>query len=183
MQITDAALRLITARHDLENLRLQARLYAFGAENSAALGFVDDVHIRLSASEALLEHFSTPHEEFDRVSWLQYAGTCALNLKQYAIAAPQLECALDDLPVQWSLRFISTALPLAKALTYTRQRDEAIAVARKTLQTITSVQARVLTQKFVNYIQEDLLNIFVKDKVCREFVVEAQQQLSLPNFA
>ncbi len=102
LQATDAALRLISQQGDTESIRLRARLLAFGAETAAILGDVKEVHARLNVSESLLEQLPPLHEEFDRVSWLQWAGMCALHLGQHELAITRLQQALEELPAQWT---------------------------------------------------------------------------------
>jgi tetratricopeptide (TPR) repeat protein len=179
LQVIDAALRLVSDQNDIESVRLRARLLAFSAEIAALLNDEEEVQRRLSASEALLEHLPGYHEEFDRVSWLQQAGTCALSLRQYEVAVTRLRQALDALPAQWTLRSVSTVIPLASALTRLHELDEALVIARKTLPIVKSLQSPALTQGFTHYLHTELLNSFPNDRRCQAFVVEAQQQLAL----
>ncbi len=133
----------------------------------------------MHASEVLLERLARPHQEFDRASWLQQAGTCALSLGQYILAEEQLQRALDELPTEWTLRYTLTSLSLAKALTHIKEPEKAIEVARKVLPIIKATQTKVLTQKLMNYLQEDLIVSFPNDKNCRAFIAEVRQQLTL----
>jgi tetratricopeptide (TPR) repeat protein len=175
----DAALRLVSSQQDTESIRLRARLLAFSAENAALLGQSGEVQRRLDASEDLLEYLSGAHEEFDRTSWLQQAGTCALSLKQYDLAVERLQQALDKLPTHWTLRSVSTAIPLASALTRQKERHRALALAEQTLPLIQVSQSPTLVQEFLSYLHEDLLACFPTDSRCHTFVAQAQQQLAL----
>lgn len=177
LEIVNAALRLISEKTDTESIRLQARLLAFSAENAALLGKKTEVEARLASSEALLEQLPGHHEEFDRTHWLQQAGVCALYLKQYGTAATRLQQAFDDLPSAWTLRSISTAIPLARALTLLKEPQQALAVAKKVLPIIQAVRASRLTKEFTNYLQTELLVSFPNDNDCCLFVAEAQRQL------
>jgi len=179
LQIADAAIRLITPQIDTESIRLQARLLAFGAENAALLGDARGAESRLAASERLLEHLPAPHEEFDRASWLQQAGICALHLKQNDTAAERLQQALDELPAQWSLRYISTALPLIKAYTSMRELDEALRIVEKTVPVVRSVQAPTLTTEFQSFLEIELPNCFTVNERCRAITPEALRQLAI----
>jgi len=179
LQAADAALRLISYQNDTESIRLRARLLAFSAENAALLNDVEEVQTRLGASESLLECLPGHHEEFDRVSWLQQAGACALSLKHYNIATKRLQQALDELPAQWTLRSVSTAVPLAIALTRLGARDKALEVAKKTMPIVKSLQSPTLVQEFHHYLQAELLTRFPNDEYCQSFVVDAQRQLAL----
>lgn len=179
LQMADAALRLVSYQHDTESVRLRARLLAFSAENAALLGDGKEVQTRLDASEALLEHLPGYHEEFDRVSWLQQAGTCALSLQHYDVAVTRLQQAFDELPAQWTLRTVSTAIPLARALTQQKERSRALAIARKTLPLVKSSQSPTLVQEFTTYLQAGLLASFPNDSDCQKFVAEAQRRLAM----
>lgn len=179
LQMADAALRLVSHQNDTESVRLRARLLAFSAENAALLENGGQVQARLDASEELLALLPGYHEEFDRVSWLQQAGTCALNLKQYDVAVIQLQQALDELPARWTLRVVSTALPLARALARKKELHRALALAETTLPIVKASQSPTLIQEFVNYLQTELLSSFPRDDRCQKVVVEAQRQLAI----
>jgi len=179
LRVTDAAARLVSQQTDTESIRLQARLLAFGAENAALLGDMRGSESRLHASERLLEHLPAPHEEFDHASWLQQAGVCALHFQQNDIAASRLEQALSQLPVQWALRYISTAVPLAMAYTRMRELDEALRIVEKTVLIVRSVQAPALTQEFQSFLEMELPKTFPENERCRMITLEAKQQLAL----
>lgn len=179
LQATDAALNLISEQRTLESIRLRARLLAFAAENAALMGDAYEVEARLSASEELLEHLTAPHEEFDHVSWFQEAGTCALLLKQYGVAAQHLRRALNELPPQWSLRYVSTAVPLSRALIHTGELDEALTIIQRTTPVIKSIRATALTQEFTDFLERELLPKVVNDKERQIAVIAAKQQLAL----
>jgi tetratricopeptide (TPR) repeat protein len=147
--------------------------------DAALLGDGKGVQTRLDASEALLEHLPGYHEEFDRVSWLQQAGMCALSLQQYDVAVTRLQQALDELPAQWTLRTVSTAIPLASALTQQKELSRALAIAGKTLPIVKSSQSPTLVQEFTTYLQTGLLASFPNDSNCRTFVAEAQRRLAM----
>ncbi len=177
LQATDAALGLISQQNDRESIRLRARLLAFGAENAALLGEEKHVKTRLHASEALLDHLPEPHEEFDRTSWHQQAGNCALSLKHYDTAAKHLQLALDELPPSWTLRYISTSVALVQALMHIRDLDRTLALARRALATVQTAQSALLTQKFAD-LQQSLLLHFPNEERCQTFVTETQRQLA-----
>ena len=179
LQATDAALRLISQQADTASIRLRARLLAFGAENAAILGDVNDVDARLSASEALLEQLPPLHEEFDRVGWLQWAGICALHLGQHELAITRLQQALEELPAPWIRRYVSTAIPLACALAPSKEREATLAIAHKTVPQLKAMRAQALTQEFLHCLHEDVLANFPHDKRCQVFVAEAERQLTL----
>lgn len=179
LQTTDRALQVLSHEEGLENLRLRTRLLALSAEFSANLHDTGAVKKKLAMAEKLVEQLSSPHEEFDQVSWLQHTGTCALYLGHYAQAAQQLQQALDELPSQWKLRAIATALSLIKALIHTKELKKAVEVSEKTLPLITSIQATVFAHKLVEYLQTDLLETFPHERFCHTFVAEVRQQLGV----
>jgi tetratricopeptide (TPR) repeat protein len=178
LQTTDAALRLVSQHMDTESIRLRARLLAFSAESAAHLGEEAEVQRRLAASEELLEYLPGPHEEFDQVSWFQQAGVCALSLEHYDVAVAQLQQALDGLPAQWTLRTVSTALPLARALMRTKELDRALMLVDKTIPTVKASQSPVLVKEFTDYLQSELLATYSDDQRCQTFVAQAQRQLA-----
>ncbi|MFL5665874.1 MAG: hypothetical protein ACJ8BW_31695 [Ktedonobacteraceae bacterium] len=179
LQATDAALRLIADCSDSEHLRLRARLLAFGAENASLRGDVNDVQTRLDSSELLLAYLPTLHEEFDRLSWLQASGICALNLGHPTLAIQRLQPAIDELPVQWARRYISTALPLARAFASIKEQKATLAVAQKMVPLLKALQAKTLSRAFEHYLREDVLANFPHDAHCQAFYAEARQQLAL----
>jgi tetratricopeptide (TPR) repeat protein/transcriptional regulator with XRE-family HTH domain len=179
LQATDAALHLISEKRDTESIRLRARLLALGAENAALMGEEKQVQARLHASEELLDYLPGLHEEFDRASWLQQAGTCALTLGQHDLAAEQLRQALDELPSQWTLRYVLTALFLVGALMHKGQLDEALTIAQRTLPLVKGTHAPALTEEFTGYLQKEVLAQYPNDKRCQTFVSEVHRQLAL----
>jgi tetratricopeptide (TPR) repeat protein len=179
LQTADEALRIISQQSDVESIRLRTRLLAYSAESAAILGDESDMEARLTAARELLEYIPGHHEEFDSASWFQHAGTCALNIGHYDLAVTQLQQAINGLPPEWALRYLSTSLCLARAFAYLKELDETLAVAHKMLPIITSIQATLLRQKFIHYLHSDLLANFPDDKRCQALLTLAQQQLAL----
>jgi tetratricopeptide (TPR) repeat protein/transcriptional regulator with XRE-family HTH domain len=179
IQANDAALHLATAGRDLEALRLHARLLAESAALCAMLGRDQEMHRRLAASEALLEALPTPHEEFDRASWLQQAGCCALSLGKASEAVPYLERALESIPPQWTMRVLSAAIPLIQAYTRNQERDAAFALAQRTFPILQTLHAPALAQHYLTVMQRDFLTAFPQDKPGRALVSEAGRQMRL----
>lgn len=178
IQATDRAVRILSPHEELEYIRLRLRLLALSAEISALLGNSAEVKRRLDGAEKFVAYFATPHEEFDQTSWLQHTGTCALNLGHYPFAVQRLQEALDNLPSQWKLRYISTAISLIKALIHTKELKGVVEVTEKTLPMIQSVQATVFAQKLVGYLQGDLIVAFPHETSCQTILAEARQQLA-----
>ena len=179
LRVADTSVRLVSQQNDTESIRLQARLLAFGAENAALIGDAVGSETRLAASERLLEHLPVMHEEFDHASWLQQAGVCALYPQQHHLAAKHLEQALNELPIQWALRYISTALPLAMAYTRMRELDETLRIVEKTMPIVRSVQAPALTMEFQNFLSVELPKSFPGNERCSAITAEAQRQLAI----
>jgi transcriptional regulator with XRE-family HTH domain len=179
LQVADAAVRLVSHQSDTESIRLQARLLACGAENAALIGDVRGSESRLDASERLLGHFPAPHEEFDHASWLQQAGMCALHLQQHNVAAEQLQLALNELPAHWALRYVSTAVPLAKAYARISELDKALRIVETTIPIVRSIQAPTLTQEFQSFLEIELPKSFPDNERCRTITTEARQKLAL----
>lgn len=179
LQVADAAVRLVSQQTDTESLRLQARLLAFGAENAAIIGDERGAETRLAASERLLEHLPAPHVEFDHASWLQQAGMCALHLDQNEVAARRLQQALNELPAHWALRYVSTAIPLAKAYARVSELDESLKIVEATVPIVRSIQAPALTQEFQSFLAVELPKSFPHNERCRAITAEAQRQLAV----
>ena len=179
IQTADTALQLISQQSDIESLRLQARLQAFIAEIATLTGNVAEGERRLHVSEALLDYLPGIHEEFDRGCWLQQAGGCALNVGHYTLAIEYLQQALDETPLQWVLRYVSTTLLLAKAFASIKEPQKSIALTRKILPVIKSVQIEALTKDFMGYLQKDIIANFSDDKYCQDFVSEVHNLLAL----
>ena len=102
-----------------------------------------------------------------------------MHFQQNDIAASRLEQALSQLPVQWALRYISTAVPLAMAYTRMRELDEALRIVEKTVLIVRSVQAPALTQEFQSFLEMELPKTFPENERCRMITLEAKQQLAL----
>lgn len=179
IETAQAALRIISLQKDTESIRLRARLLAFNAENAALLGKNVETEMDLAASEILLQQLPGNHEEFDRIHWLQQAGLCALHLKQFETAARHLQQAFDELPPQWILRSISTALPLASTFIRLGEKEQALAIARSILPLAQIVQAPTLNQEYLRYLHKEFLISFPGNKDCQMLVNEAYRQLIL----
>jgi tetratricopeptide (TPR) repeat protein len=172
------ALMVIENRQDEASLRLKAHLLACWTENATRLHEKRTASEKLESSEALLDQLA-PNEEFDRSKWLQQADIYALYLKQNDLAAERLQQALDELPARWLLCYLSTALPLAKAYTRMKERDQALHVVQNTLPVIQSVQSGTFTEEFQSFLQDDLLKSFPGDQRCQRAIIDAQKQLAI----
>jgi tetratricopeptide (TPR) repeat protein len=182
LEITQAALKLILHRNDLENIRLQARLLAFGAENAVLGSMIKEAETNLDASKALLDFLPTPHEEFDRANWHQYAGASAMHQGKLDVAIDHFQRSLNELPPQWILRYANTLLSLAKAYALCKERDASIATAEKAVSVICVIDGSSLHKRLINYIHADLLTAFPSDNKVRNFAANTQYQLSKSAF-
>jgi tetratricopeptide (TPR) repeat protein len=183
LETTEAALQLILHQDDLENIRLRARLLALGAEDAMLGGTLKGTESKLDESKALLDFLPALHEEFDRASWHQYAGVCAMHQSKLDLAIEYFQQSLNELPPQWILRYANTLLSLAKVYARHNERDASITMAEKAVSAICSINASSQYKQLRSFIQEDLLNAFPGDKKVRNFVANAQLTLaSVPLF-
>lgn len=178
-QTTEAACNLISQQQDIESIRLHARLLAFAAENAALSGNEKETQSKLHESGRLLEYFRDSHEEFDRNSWLQTAGICALHFGHYDIANKRLQQSLNALPPHWKLRYLSTAVPLMITLTRLKKLEEALSLAQQVLPDIYDIQSTKLARQFIHYLQAELLTHFPNNNACLSFSKEAQRKLAV----
>jgi tetratricopeptide (TPR) repeat protein len=177
--VAEIACKLASQEPATENFRLTARLLAFCAENAAIIGNTKEAHTKLQASEKLLDHFPGLHEEFDHLSWHQYAGICALKPGKHEDAINELQKALEGLPISWRLRYASTALPLASGLIRQKRLEEALAVAEKVLPVVQSSQSVQLIQNFTQFLHEDLIKYFPHNQRSNMFFKRSQVELGL----
>jgi len=135
------------------------------------------VESRLRASEELLEHLPGLCEEFDRASWHEIAGVCALHLEDYTGAISHLEQALEVLPPQWILRQTTGLMPLVMAYASLHEREASLATAEKALPFVKAMNAPNMTRQFVSYTTCALKNAFPADVHMRHFIDDMQHQL------
>jgi tetratricopeptide (TPR) repeat protein len=162
---TDMALQLISQQNNTENAILRSRLLATSAENEALLGNIKDSKNRLSASEKLLESLLKHHEEFDKASWYQYVGLCALHTKQYNLAAHYLQEAMNKTPPHWLLRQANVLIPLATAYVYQRELDTSLEIANKAISVVEVIRSRSISKQFEQYVQHLINNFNSEPKV------------------
>ena len=185
IQTIESALRVVSYQTDEMYIRMKGHLLASWAENAAMMRENAIVHEKLEASEALLDGLP-PDEEFDRARWLQQAGNCALSFKDYRIAIQRFEKALAELPSNWLLRRVITLIPLAVAYARIQERDASLSVAEKAVPVIRTMNAPAINKQFAEYINHDLLGLFLHDSQIRAFVTNVQgllPQLPLADIA
>lgn len=179
LQTTDMSLQIISQQDDTESNILRGRLLAISAENEALLGNIKDSMNRLSASEKLLESLPKHHEEFDRASWYQYVGLCALHTKQYNLAAHYLQEAMNEMPPHWLLRQANVLIPLATAYVYQRELDASLEIANKAISVVEVIRSRSISQQFEQYVQQHLMNTFNSEPKVALFVAHQKKILYL----
>jgi tetratricopeptide (TPR) repeat protein len=178
LQTIEAALHLVSQQNDTESIRLRAHLFASGAEIAALLGETEVVQRNLAASEALLEYLPPNYtEEFDQASWHQYAGTCALILKQHDKAAKELQQSVDTLPPQWLVRHATALMPLAIAYARGRDRDRCLATVEKATQVVGEINAPTFNRQFVEYLEQEIVGQFPDDPQISDVFARTLQHL------
>jgi tetratricopeptide (TPR) repeat protein len=182
IQLIETALRLIEDQTDEKYLRLQAHLLANWADSAAAIGEHAITQKKLERSAELLDRIS-PKQEFDKASWLQMAGKCALMRGDHIGAIHECEQALIELPQNDIFRQTITFIPLAIAHARNRDRDASLAVAEKTLPSLQALNAPITNKLFIEYIRDDLVAAYPHDSRVRSFVTDIQITLSSLNNA
>ncbi len=180
LQTIEAALRLVSQQRDTESIRLQAHLFASGAEMAAFLGKDTLMQRYLDSSQMVLTQLPYEYnDEFDHTSWHQYKGTCALILNQNNTAAEELQMAIDGLPPQSMIRHIITLTPLAIAYARERQRDRCLETIKRAATVVKTINSSSLNKQFVDYIQQEILGPFADDQDIQAFASETQQRFVL----
>lgn len=170
LQVTDAALRLISTCTGTEIIRTRAHLLASSAETAASSGDEREAKSRLDASANLMTAISAPHEEFDQTSWHQIAGACALILGQHEVAVRELQKALHELPIQWSLRHATTLMPLTIVYARMKEKELCLEYAEKSIKVIGGLNSPGLRHQFVYYMQQELSQAFLRDPQVETFI-------------
>lgn len=175
LQTTDMALQIISQQDDIESRILRGRLLAASAENQALLENTRDMENSLNLSERVLERLPKHHEEFDRASWYQYAGLCALHAKQCSLAVHYLQKARNEMLPQWLLRQANVLIPLATAYIYQQELDKSLEIANKAIPIIEIIQSKSIYQQFGRYIQQDLMRNFSGEPKVALFVAQYEK--------
>lgn len=177
IQLIETALHLIEDQDDEKYLRLKAHLLANWADSATAIGEHSISQKKLEQSAELLDRISSK-QEFDKASWLQMAGKCALLRGDYTGAIQQCEQALIELPHNDIFRQTITYIPLAIAHARNMDRDASLAVAEKSLSSLQALNAPVANKYFMEYMREDLVAAYPHDPRVHNFVAETQIKLS-----
>ncbi|HLJ35963.1 MAG TPA: hypothetical protein VKU38_20055 [Ktedonobacteraceae bacterium] len=177
LQMQEMALRLVSTQNTIECIRTTAHLHTSGAEIAALMNDAEGVQTKLSASDALLEYLSGSNDEFDRASWYEVAGVCALHLKQFDVAAKRLNQAIETQSPRLLLRKASTLMPLVMAYAHLGERDASLEVAEKAIPLINTINASGMNRQFVEYTTYALSEAFPGDAKVLTFVATMQHQL------
>lgn len=181
----EATIRLISYKMDkqsLANILLNAHLYAINAENAAYMSEFDKVQTNLALSQTFLEYLPTTHEEFDKTSWHQYAGVCALIGGQYDIALNELQSALDMLPREWLQRHAIILIQLFIAHARKHDLDATLIIANKAISVLETLQSPGLSRQFAAYAQNELQQAFPGNQQTKDLIINAQRILLLPQY-
>ena len=171
----EAALRLLTDKHEEESLRLKAHLLANWAYNASLLQDQIGMQEKSEGSASCLEGLG-PHEEFDPARWHQIVGSCLLILGKYPAAIDHLEQSLTEFPPQWLARHILTLAPLAEAYARQHERDASIATAERIARLLPAADSKMLNQRFLEY-QQILSKTFPHDPQVRAFIASTRRSL------
>lgn len=135
---------------------------------------------KLEAAEKYLTQIVL-NTEFDRTSWRLLAGKYSLVTQKYASAIQHFEAALAELPEQWMLRRVMTAIGLTKAYAKIRERDSSLNIAKNLVPMLQTINASMTNRWFAEYLQNDLLDAFPTDALVHTFVTDTY--LRLPQLA
>lgn len=181
----EATIRLISYKMDkqsLANILLNAHLYAINAENAAYMSEFDKVQTNLALSQTFLEYLPVAHEEFDKTSWHQYAGVCALIGGQYDVALNELRSALDMLPHEWLQRHATILIQLFIAHARKHDLDATFTIANKAISVLETLQSPDLSRQFAAYAQNELQQAFPGNQQTKNLIINAQRVLLLPQY-
>ena len=183
IQLIETALRLIEDETDEKYLLSKAHLFANWADSAAGIGEHAIAQKKLEQSAVLLDRTS-PKQEFDKASWLQMSGKCALMRGDHIGTIHNCEQALIELPHNDIFRKTITFIPLAIAYARNRDRNASLTVAEKLLPSLQALNAPITNKLFIEFIQVDLLEAYPHDSRIRSFFTDIQAKLSnLPGIA
>ncbi len=158
------------------NLRAKAHLLTCWADNAMML---DDYKVAQEKLEMAASYLSqlTLNEEFDQAAWSLLAGQYDLITHNYKRAVCYFEEAFAQLPEQWILRRVMTAIGLSKAYARIRERDQSLMVAEQLIPMLRQVNAPMTNRWFAEYLQHDLPNAFPTDGPVKKFITQTNQKL------
>lgn len=175
----DAALRLASAEEGIEGIRTRAQLLSAHAENAALVRDTQMVQQRLGEAEELLEYLVEPNEVFDKASWYEMAGLCAIHAQHCDNALHYLQQAASMLPSQWLLRNATVMTSLTIAYAQLREKEKCIETIQKTVPFIQSLNAPGTNRQFFTYTTCAVREAFPDDTNICELIQDVQKQLSV----
>ncbi|MBA2677667.1 MAG: hypothetical protein H0U76_04625 [Ktedonobacteraceae bacterium] len=175
IQIIEEALHTIGVSSNNAHVCAKAHLLTCWADNAMALKDYRTAQEKLEASAVYLDHIA-PNEEFDGAAWHMVAGKYSLMTKGYTTALDHFQESLAVLPEMWILRRIMTSIGLMKAYARLKERDQSLILADEVAPMVQSINARMTTRWFNEYLQEDLLETFPTDERVRTFVRNTYQR-------
>jgi len=176
IEAIEEALRIIGNPTDEEHIRIKAHLLACWADNAMVMEEYAMAQTKLEESAVFLDQIS-PNEEFDRTSWLQLAGKCALATRDHERAIRYYTDALAELPPNWLIRQAFTLVPLMVAYACIREKNISLDIAGKATSIISSLNAPIINQQFAASVELGLLGAFPNDDSVRTFVAGLKHRL------
>ncbi len=169
IETIEEALRLVGNPIDEEHIRTKAHLLACWADNAMTMEEYTVAQKKLEESATYLSQIS-PKEEFDRTSWLQLAGKCALATGDHETAIRYYTEALVDLPPNWLIRQAFIVTPLMVAFACAQDRKTSLEMAEKAASVMSTLNAPIINKQFAASVQLGLLGAFPHDVQVRKFV-------------
>jgi tetratricopeptide (TPR) repeat protein len=176
IEAIEEALRIIGNPADEEHMRIKAHLLACWADNEMVMEEYTMAQTKLEESAVFLDQIS-PNEEFDRTSWLQLAGKCALATRDHEKAIRYYTDALAELPPHWLIRQAFTLVPLMVAYACIREKNISLDIASKATSIISSLNAPIINQQFAASVELGLLGAFPNDDSVLTFVAGLKHRL------
>jgi len=178
IEAIEEALRLLKDPTDETLVRTKAHLLACWADNAMTIGEGTIAQEKLDASAQLLDQISL-NEEFDRATWLQFAGKFALATGDHETAICYYEQALAELPPQWLIRQAFILTPLMVAYACMRDRTLSLDMAEKAVATISALNAPIINKQFMASVRLGLLEAFPNDIQIQKFVTGLPHRLPM----
>lgn len=176
IQMIEEALRIIGKPTDSALVCARAHLLTCWADNAMMLEDYTTAEEKLDISSEYLDQI-VPNEEFDRDGWLLLAGKYALKTGDYQTAVQHFKGALAELPEHWIVRRTMTAIGLAMAYARMNERDNSLAVAKKLMPWLKTINAPMTIRWFIEYLQQDLLGMFPTEREVYTFVADTYREL------
>lgn len=134
---------------------------------------------KLAASAQLLTQ-GEANDEFNQAIWLQYKGTCALYIGDFADADFYLQQAIRNLNPNLLHQRAFTALLLAQARLHKKDKEGTLATTRISLPLITATDSPLIFRGLFDHIQ-NLIDTFSKDSEVKTFIGEVLPDPQLRN--